>query len=65
MTFASIISAISTVGFPIAACVILYLQQIKQNQFYQNQYMQLKEAIDNNSKIMGELLTKIKNCDII
>lgn len=65
MTFASIISAISTVGFPIAACVILYLQQIKQNQFYQNQYTQLREAIDNNTKIMSELLTKIKNCDII
>ena len=65
MTFASIISAISTVGFPIAACVILYLQQIKQNQFYQNQYAQLKEAVDNNTKIMGELLTKIKSCDII
>lgn len=65
MTFASIISAISTVGFPIAACVILYLQQIKQNQFYQNQYTQLKEAVDNNTKIMSELLTKIKNCDII
>ena len=65
MTFASIISAISTVGFPIAACVILYLQQIKQNQFYQNQYTQLREAIDNNTKIMGELLTKIKSCDII
>lgn len=65
MTFASIISAISTVGFPIAACVILYLQQIKQNQFYQNQYTQLKEAVDNNTKIMSELLTKIKSCDII
>lgn len=65
MDFASIVSAISTVGFPIAACVILYLQQIKQNQFYQNQYTQLKEAIDNNTKIMSELLAKIKNCDII
>lgn len=65
MTFASIISAISTVGFPIAACVILYLQQIKQNQFYQGMYSQLKEAIDNNTEVIKELLTKIKNCDII
>ena len=48
----AILTAISTVGFPIVMCLII---------FYQNEKTieTLKTTIDNNTSIIKELITKI------
>ena len=50
----AILSAISTVGFPIAvSCYLLYTQ---------SKYLQsIKESLDNNTKAINELARSINN----
>ena len=45
----SIVTTIQAVGFPIAACVALYLHMVHQ----------LREAINNNTMVMQRLLDKL------
>jgi hypothetical protein len=49
MDVQSISTFISTVGFPIAACIALYLQNVK-----------MSEALNNNTLALTELSTLIK-----
>ena len=47
-----IISLISNVGFPIACCVVLFIQNSKFN-----------EALNNNTKTLQELVNEIRRSD--
>ena len=48
---------ISTVGFPIF-CAIFFLRRLsKQDERQEKQFDKLQEAIDNNTKVVNELLT--------
>ena len=47
---------ISTVGFPIAACIMLYVQQGKQMK-------ELTEAVNNNTAAIKLILQKLKAGD--
>lgn len=49
MDVQAISTFISTVGFPIAACIALYLQNVK-----------MSEALNNNTLALTELSTLIK-----
>lgn len=52
MDIQTVSTFISTVGFPIAACVALYLQNAK-----------MSEALQNNTVALTELSTLIKKWD--
>lgn len=50
------LTAISTVGFPIACCVYLFYSNNKTIE-------KLRETVDNNTKALIELTTKFKASD--
>lgn len=52
-----IASIISTVGFPIAMCVLMYWQGEKNNQRYDDNIKSLTETINNNTTVLAELKT--------
>ena len=62
-----IASFISSVGFPIFACIYIYLQNQKLNEMIQEQnkmhtqeMLLFKDAIDNNTKAISDLTIKLK-----
>jgi hypothetical protein len=57
-----IVQAISTVGFPIAACCFLLWQNSKQDQYNREQQEKLRQTIDSNTesiKDLGKLIQKL------
>lgn len=57
MDVSAIVQVISTVGFPIAACVALYFQQQKQNEQNRAELEVLKEALNQNTVALTKLVT--------
>lgn len=55
----TIITTIQAVGFPIAACVALYLHMIHQDADHKDEVNQLREAISNNTAVMQRLLDRL------
>lgn len=54
-----IVNAISTVGFPIAMCIIL-LYEIKQmTEAHKEETNSLKDALNNNTVVLEKILTKL------
>ena len=47
---------ISTVGFPIATALFFLRRLSKQDERQEKQFDKLQEAIDNNTKVVNELL---------
>lgn len=50
-----IVTAISTVGFPIACCCFLLWQNSKQDNYNREQQDKLRATIDNNTKSIESL----------
>ena len=55
----AIITTIQAVGFPIAACVALYLHIIHQDADHKEEVNQLRDAINNNTQVMQRLLDRL------
>lgn len=55
-----ILEIISTVGFPIACCVAMFLQQNKITENHKNEMSEMKNAIDNNTIALTKLIEKLK-----
>lgn len=55
----AIITTIQAVGFPIAACVALYLHMIHQDADHKEEVNQLCDAIQNNTAVMQRLLERL------
>lgn len=55
----AIITTIQAVGFPIAACVALYLHMIHQDADHKEEVTQLREAINNNTTVMQRLIDRL------
>ena len=55
MNVNDIITAISTVGFPIACCCFLLWQNSKQDNYNREQMEKLRATIDNNTKSIDAL----------
>lgn len=55
----AIITTIQAVGFPIAACVALYLHMIHQDADHKEEVNQLRDAIQNNTAVMQRLLERL------
>lgn len=59
-TIQAVITAISTVGFPIACCCFLLWQSSKQDQYHREQMEKLRCTIDENTKTLEKLSDLIK-----
>lgn len=55
-----ILEIISTVGFPIACCVAMFLQQNKITENHKKEMSEMKSAIDNNTIALTKLIEKLK-----
>lgn len=55
----TIITTIQAVGFPIAACVALYMHMIHQDADHKEEVAQLRDAIQNNTAVMQRLLDRL------
>ena len=56
----SILDIISSVGFPIACCIAMFLQQNKMSENHKNEMSEMKSAIDNNTIALTKLIEKLK-----
>ena len=55
----SILDIISTVGFPIACCIAMFLQQNKITENHKKEMSEMKNAIDNNTIALTKLIEKL------
>ena len=59
MEATSILEIISTVGFPIACCIAMFVQQSKMSENHKNEMSEMKSAIDNNTIALTKLIEKL------
>ena len=59
MDFATIVSGVSAVGFPIVFCLILYKTMLDQNKQHKEESDKLTEAIHNNTLVITKLVDKL------
>ena len=64
MEFPEILTAISTVGFPIVACIVLAVILYKQNEMHKQEMNEVKEAINNNTIALTKLTDKIEFTEV-
>lgn len=64
MDINSIVSIISTVGFPIACCIYLVYNQNKAEERHKEEVDKLRESLDNNTKVMNKICMILKIEDI-
>lgn len=61
MDFATIVSAVSAVGFPVVFCFILYKTMIDQSKEHKAESDKMTEAIHNNTLVIQHLVDKLNN----
>lgn len=59
MDFATIVSAVSAVGFPVVFCFVLYKTMLDQNKEHKVESDKLTEAIHNNTLVIQKLVDKM------
>lgn len=59
MDFQNVLTAISTVGFPIVACFYLIRKMEKTEERYTETINRLKETVDNNTIAMIKIASKL------
>lgn len=60
MDLTTIGQIVSSVGFPIVMCLLLYKYMQEQNEKHENEITKLTETINANTQILTELSTLIK-----
>lgn len=56
-----IATMVSTLGFPIAMCLLMWYQNSELTKTHKEETNELKKAIENNTVILTELTILIKN----
>lgn len=56
-----VVSIISTVGFPIAACVALFCQSNQMQKQHKEEMDGVKEALNNNTLVVQKLVDKLSD----
>ena len=56
-----IVSIISTVGFPIAMCLMMYNRMNKESEQHHQDTVQYQQLLDNNTKAIEQLTIYIKD----
>lgn len=59
MEITNILSAISSVGFPIVACIALFWKNHKDDERHEEQSNKFNEAVNNNTVALVKLTEKI------
>ena len=59
MDFVSITQAIGTLGFPIAACIALFVYLMKESDAHKEEVNKLQEALQNNTIALTKLCDKL------
>lgn len=60
MTFTDVINAISTVGFPIAGCIILFYELHQNNKRREEELDSLRTILNDNTNTLKELVKYLK-----
>ena len=60
MDFATLVSAVSAVGFPVVFCFVLYSTMLSQNKQHKEEADKLTEAIHNNTVVIQKLVDKLE-----
>lgn len=60
MEVTEIINMVSTVGFPIAMCLMLSWYVKTTNDSYRNDIKSLQQSIDNNTAVMNKIIDKLE-----
>ena len=56
-----VVTIISTVGFPIAACVVLFWQIDEMRKSHKEEMDGVKEALNNNTLVVQKLVDKLSD----
>lgn len=59
MDISTITTLISSLGFPIACCVYMAWSNQKADERHREEIDKLRESVDNNTKVMVKLCTKM------
>ena len=59
-TFQLVISAISTVGFPVLVALFFLYRLSKQDERHAEQFEEMRKSVDNNTQVIKELILIIK-----
>lgn len=59
MDLTNITQIIGSLGFPIVACVLLYIRMEKQDDNHKAEVSELTQAIHNNTLVMQKLIDKL------
>lgn len=60
MTMQDIMTAISTVGFPIVCCGVLFYQNWKEDNAHKEEMNQITKALENNTLAIQKMITLLE-----
>lgn len=58
MDYNAIVQTVSSVGFPIVMCLMLYNQMLKTEEVHKQEIVELRKAIENNTLALNNLSTR-------
>jgi hypothetical protein len=58
MDYNAIVQTVSSVGFPIVMCLMLYNQMLKTEDVHKQEIAELRKAIENNTLALNNLSTR-------
>lgn len=58
MDYNVIVQTVSSVGFPIVMCLMLYNQMLKTEEVHKQEIAELRKAIENNTLALNNLTTR-------
>ncbi|UWD53336.1 MAG: YvrJ protein family protein [Bacteriophage sp.] len=58
MDYNVIVQTVSSVGFPIVMCLMLYNQMLKTEEVHKQEIAELRKAIENNTIALNNLSTR-------
>lgn len=64
MNIQDIVTAISTVGFPIVMCAALFWYMIQQREAHKSEMQELTNAVTNNTLVIQKLIDKLGDSNV-
>lgn len=64
MSVQDVTTIVSTVGFPIAMCLILFWYIYQQQKAHKEEASKMSEALNNNTLVMQKLVDKLTGGDV-
>jgi uncharacterized membrane protein len=59
MDIQTITTLIGSLGFPIVCCIVMFLQLNKTSEMHKEEIDKLSEAVNNNTNVMNQLISKL------